>query len=306
MIVSALFSILGWRLSHDKLVEYFTIYKVLGVQFDLRMSGDGLAYVANTNERVVELCENSDEILRTKHLNKADGERLRGRLLFATGQLFGRRTRNLIRILSAHVQRGRKQLEDGTLNALASIRDSISNNVPRKILGSLTEHVHVYVDASLEEAKYSGIGGVLYDMSGTPVAFFSEEILPDLIEEVKAVNQVSIIQELEMFAFLAALCHMIENRRVVVFTDSESVRGSFLKTWSQNAQCSFLLRQIFQLEAECLCQVWLERVPSQSNPADVMSREVVTAWMSADRFRLDCKSLWREVAIPSGVSARQQ
>ena len=156
----------------------------------------------------------------------------------------------------------------------------------------------MYVDASCEEEKCSRIGGVLYDMSGTPVAFFSEEILPDLIEEVKAANQVSIIQELEMFAFVAALTlwiRMIGNRRVVVFTDSESVRGSFLKTWSNNNQC--LLRQIFQVEAKCLCQVWLERVPSQSNPADVMSREVVTAWMSADRFRLDCKSLWREVAI---------
>lgn len=95
---------------------------------------------------------------------------------------------------------------------------------------------------------------------------------------------------------------MMENRRVV---DSESVRGSFLKTWSNNDQCSFLLRKIFQVEAKCLCQVWLERAPSQSNPAEVMSREVVTTWVGADRSRFDCKSLWNEVAIPPGVSARQ-
>ena len=79
LIVSAFFSILGWRLSHDKLVDYSTICKVLGVQFDLRMSGAGLAYVANTNDRVVELCENLDEVVETKQLSKVDGERLRGR-----------------------------------------------------------------------------------------------------------------------------------------------------------------------------------------------------------------------------------
>ena len=150
-------------------------------------------------------------------------------------------------------------------------------------MGSLTEHVHIYVDASFEEDGYSGIGGVMYDMSGVPVAFFSEAIFADLVEEVKAAHQVSIMQELEMFAFLAAMTlwkGMIENKRVVMFTDGESVRGSFLKTWSNNNQCSFLLSKIFQVEANCMCQVWLERVPSQSNPADVMSREVVTAWMT--------------------------
>ena len=95
------------------------------------MSGTGLAYVANTNERVAELCENLDEILENKQLGKADGEHLRGRLLFATGQLFGRDTRNLIRILSLHVRRGRKKLEGDTLDALLRIRKRISENVPR-------------------------------------------------------------------------------------------------------------------------------------------------------------------------------
>ena len=55
LVISAMFSILGWRLSADKLVDYATVCKVLGVQFDLRMSGAGLSYVANTEDRVSEL-----------------------------------------------------------------------------------------------------------------------------------------------------------------------------------------------------------------------------------------------------------
>ena len=39
-------------------------------------------------------------------------------------------------------------------------------NVPRKIVGSLTDHVHIYVDASFDESAYSGVGGVMYDKFG--------------------------------------------------------------------------------------------------------------------------------------------
>ena len=50
LIISSLFSILGWKLSADKLIDYHTMCKVLGVEFDLRMSGQGLAAVANTGQ----------------------------------------------------------------------------------------------------------------------------------------------------------------------------------------------------------------------------------------------------------------
>ena len=49
LVVSSLFSILGWKLSEDKLIDYHTMCKVLGVEFDMRMSGQGLAAVANTS-----------------------------------------------------------------------------------------------------------------------------------------------------------------------------------------------------------------------------------------------------------------
>ena len=89
LIISARFSLLGWDLSADKLVEYATVCKVLGVQFDLRMSGAGLSLVSSTDDRVAELCESLDEIIKAKQLARNEGERLRGRLLFAAGQFLG-------------------------------------------------------------------------------------------------------------------------------------------------------------------------------------------------------------------------
>ena len=74
----ALFSLLGWRISKNKLLEFNALRKVLGVQLDLRQSGDRLCFVTNTEERVEELTNELDEALRAKTLSRSEGEKLRG------------------------------------------------------------------------------------------------------------------------------------------------------------------------------------------------------------------------------------
>ena len=82
--VDSLFSLLGWRISRNKLLDFNTLCKVLGVQLDLRQSGDKLCFVTNTEERVEELVCELDEALRTKMLPRSEGEKPRGRLQFAS------------------------------------------------------------------------------------------------------------------------------------------------------------------------------------------------------------------------------
>ena len=94
-----------------------------GVEFDMRMSGQGLAAVANTQDRVKELCEELDSVLMAGSLRRADGERLRGRLQFASGQLFGRSARNRMRTLSKHISSGRTALCDNTMLALRELKE---------------------------------------------------------------------------------------------------------------------------------------------------------------------------------------
>ena len=306
LVISSLFSILGWRLSADKLVAYDTVCKVLGVKFDLRQSGAVLAFVLNTDERVQEFSDNLEEIIQTRRLKRSEGEKLRGRLLFASGQLFGRYVRNQVRLLSQHIRSGRVNLVDETLEALSGIKSYLQANVPRKIMGSLSEHIHIYVDASFEEDSYSGLGGAVFDCHGKALAFFSEEVKSELVQAIRSEGQVTLIQELEMLALLVALtmwCPLFESHRVVAFTDSESVGGSFLKTWSNNVSNSHMLAQVFRVEERCLCQVWIERVPGQSNPVDILSREKVERWKGLDRQCIDCHSVWLESAQNRGKSA---
>ncbi len=73
---------------------------------------------------------------------------------------------------------------------------------------------------------------------------------------------------------------------MVLFTDSEAVRGFFLKNWLANEDCDRLMDVIFDIEARFELLVWIERAPSQSNPADLWSREVVTAFETPQEWKL--------------------
>jgi len=303
LVIAAMFDLLGWKLSVDKLVDYNTICKVLGVEFDFRMSGAGLTTVNNTADRVRELCEQLDSILELGKLNKGDGERLRGRLQFASGQLFGRSARNNLRVLSKHISSNRLQLCNDTVTALDSLRHELRSNLPRTIRGPMSDHIHIYVDASFDLENYSGVGGVAFSSDGTILGYFSEEISKTFILAAMSADQHTMIQELEMLALLIAVsvwCPGHIGKRIVAFTDSESVRGSFLKTWSGNDPSSKLLRQIFLLEETHSCHVWLERVPSQSNPSDVLSRSQVAHWFGHERIRVDTTKLWEQSATCMG------
>ena len=307
LIITSFFNILGWDLSSDKLIPYESVCKVLGVQFDFKMSGEGWTVVTNTKDRVDELCEAIEEILEAGTLRRGDGEKLRGRLLFASGQLFGRRARNLVRKLSMHVQSNCKLLNEETILALKNIHVLLTQNLPRKIKGRLSTHLHVYVDASFDEDGYSGVGGVAYDEYGIMLGFFSEKVSDDLIKSIKEKGQVTIIQELEMLALLVAVelwSPEWDHCRFVAFTDSESVRCSFLKSWSMNETNNRLLERVFKVEEESGCQIWLERVPSQSNPSDYLSRQLVAKWHNKSKTDVCLDMTWKRAGQPPGVMTR--
>ena len=84
---------------------------------------------------------------------------------------------------------------------------------------------------------------------------------------------------------------------VVLFTDSEAVRGSFLKGTSQNHFCNKMLHAFLVKAERTKSQMWIERVASQSNPADALSREIVEVLNGIQRTRIDLETI-REVIGP--------
>ena len=228
-------------------------------------------------------------------LPRSEGEKLRGRLQFASWQIFGRKFRRLLKVLSNHVTRGKKSLSPHTLSCLHDIRNLLVQNIPRKFEASQAEVVHIYVDASFDYSGYSGLGGMLADMSEKVISLFSERVDTATLDEIMSKGQKTVIQELEMMAVLAAARgwkEMIKTCRVVLFTDSEAVRGAFLKSWSANDDSDKLISLIFQVEIDFDVPVWIERVPSQSNPSDILSRETVAEFKGAKKTEVDPMEMW--------------
>ena len=205
MIISMLFSLLGWKLSEHKLIPYNSICKVLGVQLDLREVSFGTAFVVNTDERIDELMQSLDEALTSGVLGRKDTERLRGRLQFASSQIFGRMMRWRMKVLSKHLAHGVSRMSQQTLDALEGIKGHLAGNIPRRITGNKARIFHIYVDASFDLDKWSGIGGMLVDEYGHALRFFSERVHPDLLNRILAKGQKTVIQELEMAAVLASV-----------------------------------------------------------------------------------------------------
>ena len=293
--VGSIFSLLGWKVSTRKLLPFSSICKVLGVQLDLRQSGDSLCLVSNTTERVEELVQDIDNILSAGALPKAEGGRLRGRLQFASAQVFGRKLKRRLKVLSNHVTMGRRSMSDLTKECLKQVSTILTRNSSRKVVASQSDILHIYVDASFNEVDYSGIGDLIIDMHGDCLSFFSAKVEKEMVDAIVSKGQRTIIQELEMLAVLCAFKCWQERatvHRIVLFTDSGSVRGAFLKSWSANTDSDRLLNSIFEIESLFSLPVWIERVPSQSNPADILSREVVTNLGSATKVEVDPWEVW--------------
>ena len=136
-------------------------------------------------------------------------------------------------------------------------------------------------------------------MSGEHLSFFSTKVEEKVIGAMTSKGQHTIIQELEMMAVLGALRSWqdeLSRHRVVLFTDSEAVRGSCLKIWSLNEDSDRLMGVIFDIEARFELLVWIERVPRQSNRADILLREVVTVLEDSKRVEVDPWEMWSLVA----------
>ena len=127
------FRILGWELSLDKSVDYDAMCVILGVQLNLKDAILGIAVISNTEKRRAEALKDIDAALRANALDPKFCERLRGRLQFASGQVFGRRPKAALKLLAEHGRQRRWALSDVTRHALSQLKRFLLRGKPRPI-----------------------------------------------------------------------------------------------------------------------------------------------------------------------------
>ena len=122
----------------------------------------------------------------------------------------------------------------------------------------------------------NGLGGILWQPGELPyaAAIDTPQVLVDALSPRK-----SHIIPLELMAaagMLVTYGHLLRAEDVIFFIDNQSVCCALVKGCSRSWDIQ-LLSTCWQLLCLQLgCRVWIEWVPSESNPADVLSREGTT------------------------------
>jgi len=275
---SVLFQLLGWEVSSEKGADFDAVARILGVQIDLSESDIGIFTVCNVDARVKELVATIDHILSQQTLSAAEMRVLRGRLVFAEAQIFGR-------IAGLHMQQlgrweyavGHSSIDPELVESLSFLRDRIVLGGPRRVNSDHGRTFHLYTDACLENGV-GGIGGVLLDQYGKVLSFFSQVVTEHQVALLNPRHKETIIFELEALAVLVGCTNLLPaegimtNDRIVVFIDNNSVLSRLISGKCGSELDGKNFQHVLEWEYNTNSVCWYERVPSAANVADGPSR----------------------------------
>lgn len=206
------------------------------------------------------------------------------------------------------MNRGFKSVSADLASSLSLMISLLKANVPRPVDVNFSDWVHIYVDAAYEPSSFSGIGGLVLDSKGECLGAFSEEVPHDVLAKIKREDQETVIFELEGLAIAVAL-HVfreyIKGRRVVVFTDNKSAQACLVKCKSENHNMNLIIRFVCSTEEHLGLVTWIERVPSQSNPADELSRKRMETCCGKATTRVNLMEMWNKCAAEASTDLPQ-
>ena len=112
--------------------------------------GEGLNLIDNTSSRKLEISSLIALVLEGGRFPRADAFRLRGRLQFASGQLFGRLAKKALSIVTGHAYFSRNSVLDSeTISALKLYFSCLESQRPRAVHRSISQVFFIFTDAFL-------------------------------------------------------------------------------------------------------------------------------------------------------------
>ncbi len=280
-VVNSVFKLLGWAFAEDgaKAVPFASTAQALGVNVDVSEMHKGKAWIDNTESRKSDVSSSIKEIVHTGELATADALRLRGRMQFTSGQLFGRLSRTILNQVTHHAYRSSTpKVHDDLRVALSWYDKLISTGKPRLITCGVEDTWFVYTDASYEvvdNRQSAGFGGVLVHPGGDCVAHFGFNLDEEQLIRLNPCAKKTIIHECEFLAVAIALDSWKEHlssRQIVCFIDNNAVRDSLISAKASGDVANKILECVLQNETSHGFMLWFARVPSKSNIADDPSR----------------------------------
>ena len=277
LCVTTLFTLLGWLTSVDKGSDFSAIACVLGLELNLSDCKLGLVYLQNTEKRKAELAEKLTAIIESGKLHPKDGATVRGRLIFAENQIFGRRAAKSMRTLSRHILSGKVDMDADVLGALKHLKEHVVQGPPRSVGITLRSTMHLYVDASFEPriSNFAGIGGVLVDPLNGVWGHFSCFLTTGQLDMLNKMQSKHPIYELECLAISLGVqtwINLFSRKHIIIFTDNNGSLGAMISGRTANSVAQSLVDRIDAILDERSIIAWFERVNTASNIADLPSR----------------------------------
>ncbi|CAE7225497.1 unnamed protein product [Symbiodinium pilosum] len=292
--LTMLFDLLGWSYDRDgpKSGSMSESISLLGVVLNLSQSGEGKVLIENTASRKEELKEEISRFLAAGRINQPETSKLKGRMTFAEGQLFGRVCRALFNALGRHLHEHPPGglLDDDCRASMTLFLEYIQHGRPRAVDAQSKTTFFLFTDAHFETSTFTGgIGAVLVDNQGKVVQWFSHMLDRDNCRQIATSDEEQIITELEAVGVLAAInqwkswfCKK-QQKHMVCFLDNEGARGAILRGRSHNSLLNAIAHQICETEDINCIFPWYARIPSISNLADPPSRGIPHPWLVADK-----------------------
>ncbi|CAE7406544.1 unnamed protein product [Symbiodinium sp. CCMP2592] len=170
----------------------------------------------------------------------------------------------------------------------AEVKCTLQQTPPRTLRLAADHGVlHLYVDGSWERG-FAGLGAVLTDPSSGAGRVWQGVVLPAIISKWESEVGDHLICQIEVYAALCMRDYLkcfLKDRKLILWTDNDATRLCLVKGRSPSPSMHDMVKRFGRADVEHPCYLWVDRVPSMSNPADAPStrHEHQMAMLEADR-----------------------
>ena len=254
------------------------------------------------DDRKKDLIRQIQDLIDKDHLDPGMAGKLKGKLLFAAGQFWGKVGRAFLLALSERqYHRGRcRSLGPALSLALNQWKDILSMGRPRELVQRSMDDNDVviftdgyYPEPGDDHSKRPRLGGVIFAKKASRAVSFSWEVPQHIIDKwLPRSTQIVMIEALAPIIALDLVREDIKDASVMIFVDSEAAEGALIKGYSSREDLCELTGVFWKMVMDINVLVYIDRVSTDANIADLPSRGDMSI---AQRLGWDI----REVKTPS-------
>ncbi len=258
---------------------------ILGVHYNL---DDQL--VSITEERKKSILSSIQDILQSGRLGSGQAGKLKGKLSFASMQLWGKVGRAFLRCLSER-QYSSAPIDSINVAIGLALREwtwlTISGT-PRPIqcVSDSPADVVIFTDEyfpnpMLGETGQARVGGVIFDRCRSKPMVFSLPITDSMMSNwIQRKTQISMIELFAPVLAMEFLSTSIVGRSALFLIDSESVEGALIKGYSAMSDICELVGIFWRMADIRSVTIYVDRVSTDANIADGPSRNDPRFWFT--------------------------